>query len=82
MDRMNRDRDDLQDDDASEMSVSEAGQKGGEETKRRHGPEFYSEIGQRGGEARAEEEGSEGMSELGKMGGEARAEQLEDEEDQ
>jgi len=32
------------------MSVSEAGQKGGEKTASTHGPEFYSEIGHKGGE--------------------------------
>lgn len=32
------------------MSVSEAGQKGGEKTASTHGREFYSEIGHKGGE--------------------------------
>uniref|UniRef100_UPI000410E018 hypothetical protein n=1 Tax=Stutzerimonas azotifigens TaxID=291995 RepID=UPI000410E018 len=32
------------------MSVSEAGRKGGETTSATHGREFYEEIGQKGGE--------------------------------
>ncbi|MHB0977272.1 MAG: Em GEA1 (EM1) [Candidatus Aquicultorales bacterium] len=31
------------------MSVSEAGKKGGEATKKSHGREFYEEIGHKGG---------------------------------
>jgi uncharacterized protein len=31
-----------------QMSVREAGRKGGETTARRHGPEFYEEIGRKG----------------------------------
>jgi uncharacterized protein len=31
------------------MSVSDAGQKGGEATRDKHGPEFYSEIGSQQG---------------------------------
>ncbi len=34
----------------SNMSVSEAGRKGGETTSATHGREFYEEIGQKGGE--------------------------------
>ncbi|NLC55858.1 MAG: Em GEA1 (EM1) [Armatimonadetes bacterium] len=33
-----------------EMSVREAGRKGGETTAERHGHEFYEEIGHKGGE--------------------------------
>ena len=33
-----------------EMSVREAGRKGGEATARTHGHEFFEEIGHRGGE--------------------------------
>ena len=34
-----------------EITVEEAGHKGGETTKRRYGHEFYQEIGHKGGEA-------------------------------
>jgi len=33
-----------------EMTVREAGRKGGETTKRRYGPRFYEEIGKKGGQ--------------------------------
>jgi general stress protein YciG len=33
-----------------DMSVSEAGQKGGQRTAETHGSEFYSEIGHKGGQ--------------------------------
>lgn len=32
------------------MTVQEAGRKGGEETARTHGREFYEEIGRKGGQ--------------------------------
>ncbi len=32
-----------------QMTVQEAGRKGGETTSREHGPEFYHEIGTKGG---------------------------------
>lgn len=38
------------DDDRGEMTVEEAGRKGGEKTSQTHGREFYEEIGQKGGE--------------------------------
>lgn len=34
----------------SNMTVSEAGQRGGEQTARTHGHEFFEEIGQKGGQ--------------------------------
>lgn len=33
-----------------QMSVRDAGRKGGETTSREHGPEFYHEIGTKGGQ--------------------------------
>jgi general stress protein YciG len=35
---------------SGDMSVSEAGRKGGESTASTHGREFYQEIGQKGGQ--------------------------------
>lgn len=33
-----------------QMTVEEAGRKGGETVKRKYGPDFYSRIGKKGGE--------------------------------
>ncbi len=56
-----------------DMTVREAGRKGGETTAERHGREFYEEIGQKGGEIggeiRKRQLGHEGYEELGHKGG-------------
>ena len=56
-----------------EMSVSEAGKRGGERTAETHGHEFYQEIGkkggQKGGETTAERYGHEFYEEIGHKGG-------------
>ncbi len=52
-----------------EMSVRDAGRKGGETTARNHGHDFYEEIGRKGGNARKRELGHEGYEELGQKGG-------------
>lgn len=54
-----------------EMTVREAGRKGGETVKERYGPEFYSKIGKKGGETVAERRGREFYAQIGKKGGEA-----------
>jgi general stress protein YciG len=55
------------------MTVREAGHKGGEETAKTHGHEFYHEIGEKGGhkggEKVLEERGPEFFSEIGHKGG-------------
>ena len=57
-----------------EMTVKEAGHKGGEETAKTHGPEFYHEIGEKGGhiggEHTAKTHGKEFYEEIGHKGGE------------
>ena len=61
------------DDDKPEMSVREAGKKGGERggqtTKERYGTPFYREIGRRGGERVQKERGHEFYEEIGRKGG-------------
>jgi general stress protein YciG len=56
-----------------DMSVREAGKKGGERggqtTKERYGTPFYREIGRKGGETVREERGHEFYEEIGKKGG-------------
>jgi general stress protein YciG len=52
-----------------EMTVEEAGRKGGRATAETHGKEFYSTIGKKGGEKVAEEKGPEFYSAIGHKGG-------------
>ena len=54
----------------SDITVREAGKKGGEKTAETHGHEFYSEIGHKGGEKTAETHGHEFYEEIGHKGGE------------
>ena len=53
-----------------EMTVKEAGKKGGETTAATHGREFYEDIGHKGGEATAATHNHEFYQEIGHMGGE------------
>ncbi len=53
-----------------EMTVREAGRKGGTATRERHGPEFYETIGKKGGQATRERHGPEFYEMIGKKGGE------------
>src|SRR5881628_199056 len=58
---------------AGDMSVREAGRKGGEKggqtTKERYGTPFYKEIGRKGGEAVRDVRGHEFYEEIGRKGG-------------
>jgi hypothetical protein len=53
-----------------EMTVGEAGRKGGEETARTHGREFFEKIGHKGGDETAKTHGPEFYREIGHKGGE------------
>ena len=57
------------------MTIEEAARKGGNTTKERYGPDFYSRIGRKGGQRVARERGPEFYSEIGRKGGEARVAQ-------
>ena len=63
-------------DQKADMTVRQAGRKGGKHTATKHGPEFYREIGRRGGQARKKQLGAGGYADLGRKGGEARKGQL------
>ncbi len=52
-----------------EMSVREAGRKGGQTTKSKYGSKFYEEIGRKGGLATARTHGHEFYEEIGRKGG-------------
>jgi general stress protein YciG len=56
-----------------DMSVREAGRKGGEKggqtTKERYGTPFYKQIGRKGGETVRDERGHEFYEEIGRKGG-------------
>ena len=51
------------------MSVREAGRKGGKATRARYGPEFFQEIGAKGGKAVSERYSNEHFREIGRKGG-------------
>lgn len=51
------------------MTVREAGQKGGQTTFKKHGPEFYENIGKKGGDATSKKYGHEFYEEIGHKGG-------------
>lgn len=51
------------------ITVREAGRRGGSKTSSTHGREFYQEIGRRGGETTSREHGPEFYQEIGRKGG-------------
>ena len=57
-----------------EITVREAGRRGGTETKRRYGHEFYQTIGDKGGSQTSERYGSPFYKAIGQKGGRANAE--------
>ena len=57
-----------------EMSVAEAGRKGGETVKARYGAEYYRGIGHKGGQSTREKYGPEFYGEIGRKGGQTTSE--------
>ncbi|MGC8834959.1 MAG: KGG domain-containing protein [Armatimonadota bacterium] len=53
----------------AEMTVREAGRKGGMTVREKHGLEFFREIGRKGGQATWRIHGREFYQEIGKKGG-------------
>jgi uncharacterized protein len=51
------------------MSVRDAGRKGGNTTRARYGAEFFQEIGAKGGKAVSERYSNEHFREIGRKGG-------------
>jgi len=56
-------------DDGKEMSVREAGKKGGDTVRDRYGSTFYEEIGRKGGKATRDRHGVEFYESIGQKGG-------------
>jgi general stress protein YciG len=55
--------------DEGNMSVREAGRKGGRTTRQRYGPEFFQQIGAKGGKAVSERYSNEHFRQIGRKGG-------------
>ena len=56
---------------SGEMSVREAGKKGGDTVRERYGSTFYEQIGRKGGQSTRERHGSEFYEAIGQKGGRA-----------
>jgi general stress protein YciG len=56
-------------DETQELTVSEAGRRGGRSTSKRHGREFYATIGKKGGATTRDRYGSDFYVEIAKIGG-------------
>jgi general stress protein YciG len=51
------------------MTVREAGRKGGTQTKRKYGGDFYKSIGKKGGETTKQRHGPQFYEKIGRKGG-------------
>lgn len=54
---------------SGDMSVREAGKKGGDTVRERYGPSFYETIGRKGGQATRERHGAQFYETIGQKGG-------------
>lgn len=61
-----------------QMSVQDAGRKGGERTRETHGHDFYQKIGRMGGETTSREHGPEFYEQIGHKGGQRVRELIEE----
>lgn len=61
-----------------EMTVREAGRKGGNAVKKKYGPDFFARNAKKGGEAIRKEKGRQFYAEIGSKGGKARAKTFRD----
>ena len=52
-----------------EMTVAEAGRKGGQTVKARYGSDFYGQIGKKGGSTTKSKYGADFYGQIGKKGG-------------
>jgi general stress protein YciG len=57
-----------------EMTVAEAGKRGGDTVKAKYGKDFYTEIGHKGGQATRKKYGPDFYGEIGRKGGQTTAE--------
>ena len=55
-----------------EMTVREAGKKGGETVKRKYGAGYYAEIGKKGGQSVKAKHGPDYYARIGRKGGSAK----------
>src|SRR5919108_5499138 len=68
------DKEETREEEAREMTVAEAGRKGGETVKERYGSDFYGEIGRKGGSTTKKKYGPDHYSSIGRRGGQTTAE--------
>ena len=68
----------MAEEDKGDMTVSEAGRRGGQRTSETHGHKFYEEIGKKGGETTSGKYGIPFYEEIGHKGGQKVRELIEE----